>query len=537
MQTSKPPPEMKYQHLITAFVQDAWMITEDGFSTVSRIIEERSRGHIPTPEELQAQIGNISYGSDLAQMPGGMKYYGSPSWMSGEEVVNGVAVIALHGAMINRAGMFDSMSGATSPQQFARAVTKAANDPNVREIVLSIDSPGGTVSGTQTAADAVLNASKKKHVIAVIDEMAASAAQWVASGASRTIINPNGIAGSISVIGTHADWSARYAMEGVKQTILRTGEEKALGQPTESMDGRAVASRMRDMTVMHNQFVSSVATNRKLKYEMTDTPYGPKATADWATGRIFIGKEAVTVGLADAVGTLESVLEELGVLGSSSTAQANSGARAESETIIYAAETSPENATSSESPVNPTGSLESQTMPSADAALIQKGAAMPELLEPTANPTLEGRIAELEAQNAVLTATAASATALSREATQREALMSFTVRATTLGLEESYGADLMSLHGANPEATERLMEALAERQISAGAEARILAEMGSRETGTVADTALARAELGAKALMVKHPGMSKGDALNTVFKADKDLANAYLEETRAASRR
>ena len=98
------------------------------------------------------------------------------------KVENGsIAVIEIRGAMTK---FGSSMSESGSTIQARRAIRAAANDETVGQILLIIDSPGGTVAGTKELADDVAAANKIKPVTVQVEDMAASAAYWAASAAS-----------------------------------------------------------------------------------------------------------------------------------------------------------------------------------------------------------------------------------------------------------------------------------------------------------------------------------------------------------------
>ena len=108
----------------------------------------------------------------------------------------GIAVIPVHGVLSQKGGEFS-----TSIEGIEREVRAAAADPDVRAIVLDVDSPGGSVFGVQSASDAVLEAAQAKRVIAVANPMMCSAAYWLSSGASEIVAAPSAYVGSIGVFG------------------------------------------------------------------------------------------------------------------------------------------------------------------------------------------------------------------------------------------------------------------------------------------------------------------------------------------------
>jgi signal peptide peptidase SppA len=276
----------KYPNIQAAFYGEAWMILPETLHMMEQILLERASGARLSPEEVQARIGSGGYGQSRD----------SPE-------SEGVAVIGLHGPIVNRAGMFEQMSGMTSPQSFGSAVRAAADDDAVSHIVLDIDTPGGTVSGTHDAAEAVRYAKGRKPVIAVANDLMASAGYYIGAQASKLVVLPSSNVGSISVIMAHRDLTRAEEKLGVKTTVFRTGENKALGHPSEALSERATASIQTRLEAVHKVFVQAVAEGRGVD--------PAKVQAEWADGSLWLGQDAVNTGLADEVNTLSGVLASL----------------------------------------------------------------------------------------------------------------------------------------------------------------------------------------------------------------------------------
>jgi len=103
-----------------------------------------------------------------------------------------IAVIPVYGVIVQRAGIITDWCGGTSADQLSNAVTEAANDDSVSDIILDIDSPGGSVYGIEMAANAIYNARSKKNIIAISNSCCASAAYWIGSQASEFYCVPGG---------------------------------------------------------------------------------------------------------------------------------------------------------------------------------------------------------------------------------------------------------------------------------------------------------------------------------------------------------
>ena len=258
-----------------------WAITEPGLHLIGGIVEAHVAGMRLSAEEKAARAASTTYGSQA------------------QSAEQRVALINLHGPILSRANDSMALSGYTDPQAFAQTVRRMADDPAVSRIVLSIDSPGGTVSGTRTAAEAVSYAASRKEVVAVADDLAASAAYWIGSQATQFVVDPGAQVGSIGVLLAIRDTSGRDAKDGVRAHILRTGDRKALGQPGEVITDDTLNHYRATLDTYAAQFVEAVAAGRGV----------PLATAQgWATGETWIGQAAVNAGLADHVGTIRQAL-------------------------------------------------------------------------------------------------------------------------------------------------------------------------------------------------------------------------------------
>ncbi|WP_291854861.1 S49 family peptidase [Bradyrhizobium sp.] len=215
---------------------------------------------------------------------------------------NGVALIPIIGTTINRGAWIGSNSGEVSYEGIKHQIETAVADPRTHAIMLDIESPGGEAVGAFEAADAVRAARQSKPVVAVVNGMAASAAYAIASGASRIITTPTGVSGSIGVVLIHADYSRQLDKRGITPTLIFAGAHKVDGNPFEPLSESVRADLKREVDAFYELFIAAVAHGRGGL-----TPAAIRATE----ARTFIGVEAVSAGLADEVGSFESVLQEL----------------------------------------------------------------------------------------------------------------------------------------------------------------------------------------------------------------------------------
>jgi len=283
MPTRSPTASLTF--LSRALTHEAWGITRDALDSLRQTLDA---GHALTPPEAREE-------TELrAETTNRM-----PVINTGQQV----AIVSLLGSIISRAPRWAQSYGYISPQAFAAEVRDLADNPAISSIVLWVDSPGGTVSGTVEAAEAVAYARTKKPVVAVASDMMCSAAYWICSQASTLVVTPTAIIGSIGVITSHTDISGYYGQLGIVVTYIRSAVKKALGQSTEPLSDVALAERQALVDSIHAQFVAAVASGRGKPVETV--------AARWATGQVWVGQGAVDAGLVDRVASLSTVLAEL----------------------------------------------------------------------------------------------------------------------------------------------------------------------------------------------------------------------------------
>lgn len=243
--------------------------------------------------------------------PGASRFVGSRidgDEKGGESVLpyrrtkEGVALIPVIGSLINRGAWLGSYSGETSYEGLKFQIGHAAADPKTAAILLDIESPGGEAVGAFEAADAVRAAAAQKPVAAVVNGMAASAAYAIASAATRIVTTQTGVAGSIGVVLLHGDFSRALDKQGISPTLIFAGAHKVDGNPFEPLSDAVTADLQAEVNQFYDLFVQTVAAGRR--------GMSPKSIRE-TEARTFIGADAVKVGLADEVGTFESVLADL----------------------------------------------------------------------------------------------------------------------------------------------------------------------------------------------------------------------------------
>lgn len=216
------------------------------------------------------------------------------------DLVNDVAVLPLRGYLGKRGWWCD-----TSFDEFSALIRYALNDSAVRVILIDCHSPGGTTYGCADCADVVYEANQYKPVVCCINDLCASAALWVGSAARQIVITQSADVGSIGVFMLRMDVTEALKKQGISVDIIRAGAQKAWGSPYLPMSDGERKSFQQQVDDLYENFIAAVARNRRV--------HPDKVRTQWADARMFSGRQAVEVGLADHVGTFEGVLAACGV--------------------------------------------------------------------------------------------------------------------------------------------------------------------------------------------------------------------------------
>ena len=252
---------------------EPWAITSSALTT---ILDIAARQNAP-PEAVAAKLGRELQNSYRLEMR------------------DGIAVLPVVGPLFRYANLFTQVSGASSYELLAKDFTQAVENPDVKAIILNIDSPGGEVNGCAEFADMIYEARGVKPIIAYASGDAASGAYWIAAAADEIVVSKTSALGSIGVVGVYRGNKGEDAVE----VVSSQSPYKRIDPDTD--DGRARLQKRID--AMADVFVDAVAKYRGVASSHVQNHYG--------SGDVFIGDAAVKQGLADRIGSFEKLLSEL----------------------------------------------------------------------------------------------------------------------------------------------------------------------------------------------------------------------------------
>jgi protease IV len=199
----------------------------------------------------------------------------------------GIGVEGAHVAKLSVSGII------TDDEQLNAAVEKLADDDSVKALIVSIDSPGGSVAGGESLHDAIAHVAEKKPVVTVMGGIAASAGYMIAVPADRIFARAATLTGSIGVLLEAPDFSGLLGKLGIDADTLVSGPLKNQPSFTHPLSpaGRQVLQSL--VMSMYDQFVAMVAAGRHMD---------PDKVRQLGDGRAYTGTQALQLGLIDQIG-------------------------------------------------------------------------------------------------------------------------------------------------------------------------------------------------------------------------------------------
>jgi ClpP class serine protease len=270
-----------HPHILSEIVRTPWAIAPSALQAITRAAEgcieaaDYSTFHGAGADEqisISAQLGTKVQGSRMSF------------------IKDGVGSLQINGPIIPRADAFTDVSGLASIDRLTSEFRQLEADPDVKTILLVMDSPGGAVTGVSEFA-AMVRASSKPVAVYVYG-MAASAAYWIASAAQEIIVADTGIVGSIGVV-----VSVRKARNEEIEIVSSQSPNKR--PDVETDEGKDEIRKL--VNGLADVFISTVAKNRGVSTE--------KVLSDFGRGGMVLPTAAISAGMADGVATLSEYFE------------------------------------------------------------------------------------------------------------------------------------------------------------------------------------------------------------------------------------
>jgi protease IV len=209
-----------------------------------------------------------------------------------------------HTAMVELNGII-APGGEANADKIMTGLQMAFKDKNTQGVILRINSPGGSPVQSQLIYDEMRRLRTKYPDIplyAVVEDICASGGYYVAVGADRIYVNKASIVGSIGVLMNGFGFTGLMDKLGIERRLITAGENKGMLDPFSPVDNKDLTHAKELIKDVHEQFISVVREGRGKRL---------KEAPDTFSGLIWTGQKSVDLGLADALGSLESVARDV----------------------------------------------------------------------------------------------------------------------------------------------------------------------------------------------------------------------------------
>ncbi|WP_017315977.1 signal peptide peptidase SppA [Mastigocladopsis repens] len=209
---------------------------------------------------------------------------------------NKIAVVYAEGEIVDGSGEDGDVGG----ERFAKIFRRLRQDKDVKAVVLRINSPGGSVTGSEVIQREVRLTERDKPVVVSMGDIAASGGYWIATDSKRIFAEPNTITGSIGVFGVLINAQKLANNNGITWDSVKTAryaDNQTLARPKSPEE---LAIYQRSVNRIYNLFLNKVAQGRKLSEQKV---------AEIAQGRVWSGTAAKGLGLVDEIGGLDAAIK------------------------------------------------------------------------------------------------------------------------------------------------------------------------------------------------------------------------------------
>ncbi len=212
-----------------------------------------------------------------------------------------IGIINVTGAIMSGGGGGGFSSIQSGSMDIINQLRKAGEDPNIKAVVLYINSPGGSAAASLEIGNEIKRLRKSgKKVVAYMSDSAASGAYWISCATDRIVANPTTLTGSIGVIMQTVDLQGLYDKIGINYRTFKSGPYKDMGSSSRDMteEERKIFQSMLDDT--YQQFIDVVVEGRNMSRD---------EVLKLADGRIYSGRQAYELGLVDQLGDMHDAVQ------------------------------------------------------------------------------------------------------------------------------------------------------------------------------------------------------------------------------------
>jgi signal peptide peptidase SppA len=275
-------PQLNYPHLASQVFNTPLLATAQLTDIIANFLAPRVLGMVPEGERLEAKA--------VQSYP-----VGNPNDNQH------IAIISVHGILVPRRGVIEACEEITSYELLRNQLQAALASDNIKEIVLDINSGGGSAQGAFELAAFIHDATKQKKITALVNHNAYSAAYLIASACSEIVLSATSGVGSIGVYQKRLDLSAAIEQTGIKMHTFYRGACKVFFHPDLALSDEERDHIEIGIEETYQQFINAVATYRGLSAEAVQA-----TEAD-----CFNGQKAIDLGLADTLSDAQTAVNTI----------------------------------------------------------------------------------------------------------------------------------------------------------------------------------------------------------------------------------
>ncbi len=249
--------------------------------------------------EFETKIPEM-FGASYDVMPES-RYESSPKYRERFCEPPQIALVTIEGGIVKGGSGSDFIDGSTSGSETVVSALRAAkSDPAVRAIVVRLNTPGGDAIASDLIWGELNEARKTKTVVVSMSDVCASGGYYIAAAADRIFLQPTTVTGSIGVFAGKANLSELYSKVGLHTETITRGEHADMFSWKRGFTGDERSILRRHVSDMYTRFADIVADGRKLAVD---------SVRAIGQGRVWSGKRALEIGLADTVGSVLDAIE------------------------------------------------------------------------------------------------------------------------------------------------------------------------------------------------------------------------------------
>jgi protease-4 len=282
------------------------MLSESGIIDSKTALQQKLVTEIKPLTDLMDELKN-EYGTDSVnrtfRQVSVSKYINSLDRDRGTSEASGakIAVVYAEGTIIDGEGGGDNIGG----DKLARAIRKFRLDPDVKAIVLRINSPGGSGAASEVIWRELAAAHKAKPVVVSMGTVAASGGYFIAMASNRIFVEPTTITGSIGVFGLFPNVQKLFSNIGITWDSVETTPYSDLATPFRQKTPEEMGVIQKFIDQFYQDFLEHVSQDRNIPVDQVN---------EIAQGRVWSGEQALKLHLVDQFGGLQTAIEYAGQL-------------------------------------------------------------------------------------------------------------------------------------------------------------------------------------------------------------------------------